>query len=205
MEEYNTKNANILVVNASIEHIKYAENICALIETAAKERGTGIAKRTPEYVEKKINEGKSVIALTEKGELAGYCYIETWDHGKYIANSGLIVAPEFRKIGLAKRIKKAAFDLSREKYPDAKLFGITTSSAVLKINSILGYRPVAFAELTKDEAFWKGCQSCRNFDILTRTNRNFCLCTGMLMDPNEKLESIKAEEEDEEAKSSAGL
>jgi N-acetylglutamate synthase-like GNAT family acetyltransferase len=167
---------------AEEKHIKYADEICQMIETAAYARGTGIAKRSPEYIKQKINEGKAVIAL--QGEtLAGFCYIETWAHGKYVVNSGLIVNPDFRNQGLAKKIKQKAFELSRKKYPETKIFGITTSLAVMKINSELGYRPVTFSELTDDENFWKGCQSCPNYDILMRTNKKNCLCTGMLYDP----------------------
>jgi len=167
---------------ADQKHLIYAEEICDMIEKAAKARGTGIAKRSPEYIKQKMNEGKAIIAL--HGEtLAGFCYIETWAHGKYVANSGLIVNPDFRNQGLAKRIKAKAFELSRTKYPNTKIFGITTSLAVMKINSELGYRPVTFSELTDDENFWKGCQSCPNYDILMRTNKKNCLCTGMLYDP----------------------
>jgi hypothetical protein len=167
---------------ADDSHLKYSGEICTMIELAAKARGTGIAKRSPDYIGDKIREGKAIIAL--QGEtLAGFCYIETWNHGKYVANSGLIVAEQFRNQGLAKEIKTKAFELSRKKFPDTKLFGITTSLAVMKINSDLGYRPVTFSELTDDEKFWNGCQSCPNFDILTRTNRKNCLCTGMLYDP----------------------
>lgn len=177
---------------AEQDHLPYAEEICALIEDAAKQRGTGIAKREPEYIQGKIKDGKAVIALCGN-DLAGFCYIETWSHGKYVANSGLIVSPKYRKSGLARRIKKEAFELSRKKYPDAKLFGITTSLAVMKINSDLGYKPVTFSELTTDEEFWKGCQSCPNYDILSRTKRKMCLCTGMLADPNEKTAAQEAE------------
>lgn len=167
---------------ADQKHLIYAEEICDMIEKAAKARGTGIAKRSPEYIKQKMNEGKAIIAL--QGEiLAGFCYIETWAHGKYVANSGLIVNPDFRNHGLAKRIKAKAFELSRKKFPNTKIFGITTSLAVMKINSDLGYRPVTFSELTDDENFWKGCQSCPNYDILLRTNKKNCLCTGMLYDP----------------------
>ena len=171
------------VLVAGLEHLPYAERVCALIEDAAKQRGTGIAKRKPEYIREKIRDGKAIIALCEE-DLAGFCYIETWSHGKYVANSGLIVSPTYRKFGLARRIKEKAFELSRQKYPEAKLFGITTSLAVMKINSELGYKPVTFSELTTDEEFWKGCRSCPNYDILTRTKRKMCLCTGMLCDPN---------------------
>ncbi|MDW7692260.1 GNAT family N-acetyltransferase [Flammeovirgaceae bacterium SG7u.111] len=167
---------------AAEQHLDYAEKIVNAMAEAAQARGTGIAKRSPEYIQMKISEGKAVIALYGEN-LAGFCYIETWGHGKYVANSGLIVLPEFRNSGLAKQIKRKAFELSRKKFPDSKIFGITTSLAVMKINSELGYKPVTFSELTEDEAFWKGCQSCKNFDILTRTERTHCLCTGMVYDP----------------------
>jgi N-acetylglutamate synthase-like GNAT family acetyltransferase len=173
------------IVVADPSHLKYAQAICDTIADSARVRGTGIAKRTPEYIIKRIKNGNAVIAL-EDGNFAGFCYIEVWGHQKYVANSGLIVHPDYRHQGLAKRIKKAIFELSREKFPDAKIFGITTGLAVMKINSELGYRPVTFSELTDDPEFWKGCQTCRNFDILTRTERKMCLCTGMLFDPREK-------------------
>ncbi|MEM6262727.1 MAG: GNAT family N-acetyltransferase [Bacteroidota bacterium] len=167
---------------ATVDHLSYAEQVCTMIEDAAKARGTGIAKREPAYIRQKIEQGKAIIALEGKN-LAGFCYIETWGHDRYVANSGLIVNSTYRKSGLAKRIKRRAFELSREKYPQAKIFGITTSLAVMKINSDLGYKPVTFSELTDDESFWKGCSSCPNYDVLTRTERKICLCTGMLYEP----------------------
>lgn len=174
-----------IVLVAGESHLPYAKRVCRMIEEAAKVRGTGIAKRDPSYIETKIREGKAVIAL--KGEeLAGFCYIETWQHGNYVAHSGLIVNPSFRGEGLAKTIKAKAFELSKQKFPQAKVFGLTTSLPVMKINSELGYKPVTFSELTQDETFWKGCQSCVNYDILNRTNRKHCLCTGMLYDPAKK-------------------
>lgn len=153
---------------------------------SAKARGTGIAKRSPEYVANKMLEGKAVIALHHDGTWAGFCYIETWSHQEFVANSGLIVNPIFRKSGLAKAIKRAVFELSRTKYPDAKIFGLTTGLAVMKINSDLGYEPVTYSELTQDEVFWEGCRSCVNYEILMSKERKNCLCTGMLWDPVEK-------------------
>ena len=175
-----------MVVPATEDHIKYSDEIVQVIADSAKKRGTGIAKRSPEYITKKITEGKAVIALSKSGELAGFCYIESWGHNRYVANSGLIVSEQFRNAGLAQRIKARAFKLSRKKFPDAKLFGLTTSLAVMKINSNLGYRPVTFSELTDDEKFWQGCQSCVNFEILKSKEYKNCLCTGMLYDPEEK-------------------
>lgn len=167
---------------ASIVHYGFAEEICRLMEESAKVRGTGIAKRKPEYIQNKMLEGKAIIAFNGE-ELAGFCYIESWGDKKFVANSGLIVRPDLRKSGLARLIKQKAFELSRKKFPDAKIFGITTSLAVMKINTELGYKPVTFSELTNDDAFWKGCESCVNYDILQRNNRRMCLCTAMLFDP----------------------
>ncbi|MCG8330688.1 MAG: GNAT family N-acetyltransferase [Chitinophagales bacterium] len=172
----------VSVANAS--HFPYAEAICKMMEDAAKVRGTGIAKRNAEYICQKMEEGKAVIALV-KNEVIGFCYIESWEGHKYVANSGLIVHPDYRGIGLARTIKQATFELSKKQFPAAKLFGITTSMAVMKINSDLGYKPVPLSELTRDDEFWKGCQSCVNYDILQRTNRNMCLCTGMVCDLKE--------------------
>lgn len=181
---------NIYVANRS--HVIYAEEICELVYISAQERGTGIAKRSPEYVKEKMQDGKAVIAIAEDGTFAGYSYIETWSHTKFVANSGLIVAHRFRKTGLAKRIKQKIFELSRTMYPYAKIFSITTGLAVMKINSDMGYRPVPFSELTDDKEFWAGCQGCQNFDILERNNYKLCLCTALLYDPKER-ESIKTQ------------
>lgn len=181
------------IVVASIAHTPYAEIICDTIAESSKVRGTGIARRTPEYILSKMEAGNAIIAL-EGETFAGFCYIEAWDHGKFIANSGLIVHPDFRGQGLAKRIKEEIFKLSRKRYPDAKIFGITTGLAVMKINSNLGYKPVTFSELTDDKSFWRGCQTCKNFDVLTRTEQKMCLCTGMLYDPTKELKAVAKNE-----------
>jgi GNAT superfamily N-acetyltransferase len=178
--------SSIKVVIAGPQHKHLAEAIVEEMAESAKARGTGIAKRSPDYIRTKMDEGKAVIAITKEGQFAGFCYIEAWAHEKYVANSGLIVAPEFRKYGLATKIKEKAFELSRKKYPNAKLFGLTTSAAVMKINSDLGYRPAHYTELTDDEEFWKGCSSCVNYEILKSKDRKMCMCTAMLYDPNEK-------------------
>ena len=174
------------VVVAGEQHVDFAEIITEEMAASAKARGTGIAKRSPEYIKTKMIEGKAVIAFSEEGEWAGFCYIEAWSHGKYVANSGLIVSPNFRKSGLARQIKREVFKLSRIKYPDAKIFGLTTGAAVMKINSELGYYPVSYSDLTDDEEFWKGCQSCVNYEILKSKNRQNCLCTAMLYVPKQQ-------------------
>ncbi|MBK8044173.1 MAG: GNAT family N-acetyltransferase [Haliscomenobacter sp.] len=176
---------DITIEVASAAHAQYAEAICKMIAESAKARGTGIAERKPEYVLEKMAKGNAVIAFYGD-QLAGFCYIETWDHGKYVANSGLIVNPDLRRLGLAKAIKEKVFNLARDKYPQAKVFGITTSLAVMKINSSLGYQPVTFSELTQDPAFWDGCRSCPNYDILERNQKRMCLCTAMLAPSKEE-------------------
>ena len=167
---------------AEPQDIIYAVEICDFIERASKVEGTGIAKRTKEYIEEKILQGKAIIAFVNEKPV-GFCYIETWQHDKFIANSGLVVDPEYRNSGLAKDIKRKAFELSLKKFPGAKIFGLTTSLAVMKINTELGYHPVTFSELTDDDNFWEGCKSCAYYDILVRTKRKNCLCSGMLYQP----------------------
>ena len=168
---------------SSEKHLVYVEEIRNEMEDSAKKRGTGIAKRSSEYLGKKISEGNSIIAIDENGTWAGFCYIETWTNGEYVANSGLIVSPQFRNVGLATQIKERIFELSREKYPNAKIFGLTTGLAVMKINSNLGYKPVIYSELTQDEQFWNGCKNCVNYEILMMKERKNCLCTAMLFVP----------------------
>lgn len=174
---------NFSVVVATESHIYLALQIVEEMESSARVRGTGIAKRSPEYIAKKMMENEAVIALSPDGSFVGFCYIEKWSHGKYVANSGLIVHPDYRMHGAAKAIKQEIFNLSRIKYPDAKIFGLTTGRAVMKINSKLGYEPVTYPELTQDEDFWAGCKSCINYEILMLKKRQNCFCTAMLYEP----------------------
>ena len=187
------EDSNISIQIASIEHIGYVQEILDTIEAAAKVRGTGIAKRSPEYVEQKVKEGKAIIALCDN-EFAGFCYIESWGNKQFVANSGLIVVDKFRQHGLARKIKQHAFALARFMFPEAKVFGLTSGAAVMSINTALGYKPVTFAQLTDDESFWRGCQGCVNYDVLTRTERKHCICTAMLFDPqkNEDTKEVKS-------------
>lgn len=173
---------DIKILVATEDHIKYVDDINDAIDIASKQRGTGIARRTNEYISGKMTEGKAIIAL-DGDKFAGFCYIEAWQEKGFVANSGLIVVDDYRGIGLAKEIKRKAFNLSRQRYPNSKIFGLMTGLAVMKINHELGYRPVTFSELTNDDQFWDGCKSCVNYDILMRTGRSKCLCTGMLYDP----------------------
>ena len=176
----------IKVVVADATHEKYVDTILKTIEDAAKVRGTGIAKRTHEYVTTKMREAKAVIALCGD-RFAGFSYIETWGNKHYVTTSGLIVHPDFRGCGLAKRINDMTFTLARTRWPKAKIFSLTSGAAVMRMNTQLGYKPVTFADLTDDEAFWRGCEGCINVDVLKRTGRKYCICTGMLYDPEAHL------------------
>ena len=176
----------IKVMVADESHIKYVGTILQTIADAAKVRGTGIAKRSPEDVATKMKEAKAVIAL-QGDKFAGFSYIETWGNKHYVTTSGLIVHPDFRGLGLAKRIKNVTFTLARKRWPNAKIFSLTSGSAVMKMNTQLGYHPVTFADLTDDESFWKGCEGCVNHDVLVRTGQKYCICTAMLFDPEEHL------------------
>ena len=191
-ETKSSEQPQIRIYIAGKQHISYVEEILDVIEESSKARGTGIARRSPDYVKQKMLEGKAIIALCGK-DFAGFCYIESWSNKEYVVNSGLIVKPKYRGQGLAKRIKMFSFAYSRRLFPEAKLFGITSGAAVLKINNELGYRPVTFEQLTQDPAFWRGCQTCVNYDVLTRTDFKRCICTAMLYDPKEHPDEVLME------------
>lgn len=175
--------SEVIVRVALPADIRYANEIVNEMEASAKARGTGIARRSPESIIQKILQGKAVIATLPDGTWVGFSYLETWQQGAFVSNSGLIVSPTFRKQGVASAIKRTVFDLSRRLYPDAKIFSITTGSAVMKLNSQLGFEPVAYNDITTDAAFWKGCESCTNYPILCSKGCHNCLCTAMLFDP----------------------
>lgn len=176
---------DVEIYTATSAYTKYAQEVCDLIYESAQARGTGIAKRSAEYIAEKMNAGKAVVAL-DGDKLVGFAYIETFSHQRFVANSGLVVHPDYRNQGLARKIKRKIFDLSRKLFPQAKIFSITTGLAVMKMNTELGFKPVTFSMLTDDEEFWKGCQGCRNFDILQRNNYKMCLCTGLLYNPAQR-------------------
>lgn len=177
---------DIKVMVADESHEKYVDTILETMAKAAKVRGTGIAKRTHEYLTSRIKEAKAVIAL-EGDTFVGFSYIETWEQKHYVTTSGLIVHPDYRGMGVAKRIKNMTFTLARVRWPQAKILSLTSGSAVMKMNTQLGYHPVTFSDITQDEAFWKGCEGCVNKDVLHRTGRRYCICTAMLYDPEEHL------------------
>ena len=188
---------------SSDKHLKYAEEIRLEMADSATKRGTGISKRSLEYICDKISDSKAVVAIDEDGTWVGFCYIETWSHGRFVANSGLVVSPDYRNRGIATLIKEKIFQLSRERYPEAKIFGLTTGLAVMKINAEMGYKPVIYCELTQDEEFWNGCKNCVNYEILMSKNRKNCLCTAMLYVPKKEESKISKDQTDEEKSSSS--
>ncbi|AOM79033.1 GNAT family N-acetyltransferase [Pedobacter steynii] len=183
------ENPMIFVRIATINDIKYVDEIIQETESSAIARGSGISKRSPEALAQKIRDEKAVIAVTTAGEWVGFAYFEVWENGNFISNSGLIVSPKFRKTGVARAIKDRIFRMSRRRYPKAKIFSITSGIAIMKMNTQLGFEPVTFAEITKDPSFWEGCKSCVNYSILEGKKKCNCLCTAMLFDP----EKIQAE------------
>lgn len=178
----------IEITNTS--HIVWIPEICEVTLSSAIAQGTGISGRSPESLKEKIKNGEAVIAFASDGRWAGFSFISSWDNGQYVSNSGLIVAPEFRHTGLAKSIKRKIFDLSRQKYPEAKIFSLTTNLGVMKMNHELGFVPVTFSELTTNDLFWESCKSCVNCPILRSKERKNCLCTAMLYDPKIKADSL---------------
>lgn len=187
------ENPMIFVRIATINDIKYVDEIIQETESSAIARGSGISKRTPASLAQKMRDEKAVIAVTSTGEWVGFAYFETWENDRFISNSGLIVAPKFRKSGVARAIKDRVFKISRRRYPQAKVFSITSGMAIMKMNTQLGFEPVTFAEITHDPNFWEGCKSCVNYDVLEGKKKCNCLCTAMLFDP-EKIKQVQEQE-----------
>lgn len=175
-------NADFTVKTADCNHHKYIPDILEAIYDASKVKGNSIVMRDPAYLAKKMDEGKAVIA-TQGDKFAGFCYIESWESERFIANSGLIVKPEYRGLGLASRIKKTIFDICRTMFPDAKIFSITKSQAVIKMNTRLGFMEVPYSELTVDPKFWKGCDTCPHYQTLLDNGMQNCECHGLLYIP----------------------
>jgi hypothetical protein len=178
-------NPEISIEVASDSHLTLADLICDTIKAGVVARGTGIAGRTPDDIREKIRSGKAVVAMHCNGDWAGFAYWAVWENGQYVSHSGLIVNPIYRQQGVADLLKHKLLDLTRAAFPHARIFSITTSQAVMSLNSKLGYHAVAFSELPQDERFWGQCAGCQHHDILHRTGGKYCLCTGMLLEPEQ--------------------
>lgn len=175
--------AEFLIITAHSGHEVHAAYISQLIQDGAKARGIGRGGRPAEYLAQKMRDGHAIIAFDDFGHVAGFSFLDIWEGGSFVANAGFIVAPEYRGLSLGKEIKVKAFELARDLFPDAKIFGITTTPAVMHMNNALGYVAVPYAELPQDEKYWAGCAKCPFYDVLVRANRKSCLCTAMLYDP----------------------
>lgn len=183
-----TKGEKITVRMATSRDRGFATMITEEMHESAIARGCGISRRSPADIGAKMIEGKAIIAVTKENEWAGFSYLETYENNEFVSNSGLIVAPAFRNCGVAKAIKQQVFALSRKLYPFAKIFSITTGGAVMKMNSRLGFEPVTYSEITREEKFWAGCKSCVNYHTLAGKAYKNCFCTAMLFDPGEDIE-----------------
>lgn len=172
----------VIIRVANAADAKYAFFISKEMADSAIARGSGIGHRSVEFLCQKMEDGDAVIAVSKSGEWVGFSYIETWQEGKFVSNSGMIVSPKFRRQGVATGIKKVIFELSRQHYPNANIFSITTGLAIMKLNSNLGFKPVTYSEITSDNQFWNKCQHCVNYATLQSKCYKNCFCTAMLFD-----------------------
>ncbi|MFH6988639.1 GNAT family N-acetyltransferase [Flavobacterium collinsii] len=173
---------DFIIEKARCSHTYWIKEICEATLLAAKARGIGISECAPELLEAQMKKGDAVIAFTSDGRWAGFSFINSWENESYVSNSGLVVAPEFKHTELAKKIKIKIFELSREKYPNARIFSLTSDLSVVKMYHELGFKQVSSSELTSKEVFWKSCKSCVNCPVLMNRERKNCLCTAMIYD-----------------------
>lgn len=170
----------IIVRLAHAQDHGFVQNIITEIEKASKIKGTGICKRDPALIIQKITEGNAVIAVTRSGTWVGFCYIQAHDDGRFVSSCALVVSPCFRKLRVATRIKKHVLALAKNKYPAAKIFGLTTSPAVMQINKELQYEEVSYDAITQSDSFWQSCRSCENYHTLLTNEGKKCLCKAMM-------------------------
>lgn len=178
------KITDVIIRQASMADCIYAAQISEEMDASARARGTGIGRRSCDSICQKIAEGNAIIALTKEGQWVGYIYLEVYANGNFVSHCGLIVAPGWRRLGVATQMKDNIFWLTRAKYPLAKIFGITTTLATMRINSKLGLQPVTFSEITQDPSFWKKCEQCVNYQNLKNTCFKNCYCTAMMFEPD---------------------
>ena len=182
-QEMNDEPEPVIVRTATSQDAKYAYIILHEMIASAKARGTGIGYRPIEMIFEKMDNGEAIIATTNSGKWVGFSYVEIWEQGKFISNGGMIVSPEYREKGIATVIKKHIVELCRERFPQANIFSITSSAAIMKLNTRFGFTPVSFAEITNDKSFWNKCRNCVNYNILERKDFKNCLCTALLFNP----------------------
>lgn len=144
-------------------------------------RGThGMASRSPGSIRKSMEQGRAVLALDGE-RWVGFCYVSPWEGGKFVSTSALLVRPRYRRRGVGRRLKKAALLLCRQRFPESRPFGLTTSETVAEMNRQLGFRIVGYDAIPRDPGFWKACKSCPFHGILRRHRGRRCHCTAMLL------------------------
>jgi hypothetical protein len=170
-----------IVVRLATEHDqRFVQNIITEIEIASQIKGTGICKREPAFISQKITEGNAVMAVTPSGAWAGFCYIQPHDNGQFVSSCALVISRNFRNRGIASQIKAQVLALAKNKYPAARIFGLTTSHVVERINAQLNYVEVSYAEVTQADTFWQSCRSCENYQLLLQQDKKKCLCKAMV-------------------------
>jgi len=170
----------IVVRVAGAEDAGFAEAASVLIADAALE--FDVAKRSPRLLREKIVGGQAVLAL-EDDELVGFAFWSTWQNGRFVSHSGLVVRPDRRGRALGRRLKWELTAASRRRHPDAALMSLTSSRAVRAMNRALGFVQVPLDHLTLDPAFWRGCEACRNHAELG-AHPDHCRCVGMILRPD---------------------
>ncbi len=170
---------DIEVRESTPEDVVLAEPASRLIALVAET--FDIATRTPDWLATKLRSRRAAIALDGR-DLVGFGYWSSWEGDRFVSHSGLVVHPDRFKIGLGQRLKEVVFASSQRQLPEATMMSLTSSPQVRRMNERLGFRVVALTELTHDAAFWKGCETCRNFaDVQARGER--CCCEGMIRPP----------------------
>lgn len=169
----------VVVREGSPEDANLAAAASSLIREAA--RGHDIAEREVDWLRAKIEKGRAALALRDD-ELVGFGYWSDWEEGAFLSHSGLVVRPDMRGHGLGRRLKDVLVESSRRAFPRATLMSLTTSPQVKAMNLSLGFRVVPLELLTKDPAFWKGCETCRNFAEV-QARGEICCCEGMILPP----------------------
>ncbi len=147
----------------------YAEIISKELNTSAANRGVQIKNRTPKYILDKMETGLAIVAInSETEEWIGFSTLEVWEHEQFVANTGLIIAPKYRGHGFSMLIKSKLFELSRQKYPKAKIFSLTGNPNIIQINQTLGFTTVPFSTILNDNLFLTGCNSWVNYSEIMR-------------------------------------
>jgi len=177
------------VRRAAESDLQFVPSVASAIDDEVAAGAIGIARRSAADLASRIRTGEAIIALAAEAtsdhapagaDWAGFCYVAAWEEGRFVSTSGLIVAPQHRGRGLAKRLKERALELAAERYPGAIAFGLSTSSAVARINEELGFRAASYSALPADSAFWDGCRTCPLHADLVANERRTCHCRAVI-------------------------